>query len=83
MEIIRGKAIQELRRVQPPLDPVDQIVAARKYDCTELADAAMEVLVKRTALLTIEEMVRLSPEDLHNWILQRNKPGCGNCGYYY
>jgi len=83
MEIIRRKAIQELKLANPPLDPIDQIIMARKYDCMELAETPMEALVKREQPLSIEEMVKLSPEDLHKWIIQRDKSlrgrKCGNC----
>jgi hypothetical protein len=72
MEIIRRKAIQELELADPPLDPVDQVVAARRYDCMELADRAMEVLVRRQVTLSIEETIKLSPEDLHRWIKERD-----------
>jgi hypothetical protein len=96
MEVIRSKSVQQLKSANPPLDPIDQIIAARRYDCTELAEAPMEVLVKRKEPLSIEEMVKLSPEDLHKWILERNKspPGtqcvgcntrlsyCNRCGRY-
>ena len=73
MEIIRRKAIQELKLANPPLDPIDQIIAARKYDCMELAEKQIEALLKREQPLSIEEMVKLPPEDLHNWIMERDK----------
>ena len=83
MEIIRRKAIQELKLANPPLDSIDQIIAARKYDCMELAEIAMEALMKRERPLSIEEMVKLSPEDLHRWILEKCESPrgrkCGNC----
>ena len=74
MGIIRQKAIDQLQIANPPLDPIDQIIAARKYDCMELAAAPMEALVKREQPLSTEEMVKLSPEDLHKWIVEREKP---------
>ena len=84
METIRWKAIQEVHRANPPLDPVDQIVAARRYDCTALADAPMEVLVKRVQPLSIEEMVKLPKVDLEKWIMERDKSPrgkmCKHCG---
>ena len=87
MEIIRQKAIQELKLANPPLDPIDQIIMARKYDCMELAETPMEALVKREQPLSIEEMVKLSPEDLHKWIMERDKSprgrNCGNCSHSF
>jgi hypothetical protein len=74
MEVIRQNSIEEVKRATPPLDPIDQIVAARKYNCQELAEAPMEVLVKRNEPLTFDEMVKLSPEDLHKWIMAKSKP---------
>jgi len=83
MESIRGKAVQELKLADPPLDPIEQIIAARKYDCAELAETPMGMLVKRKEPLSIEEMVKLSPEDVHKWIVERDKSTrgrqCGNC----
>ena len=73
MEIIRQRSIQELKIANPPLDPIAQIVAARKYDCHELAETAMEELVKSMELLSIDDIVKLSPEDLHRWIVERDK----------
>jgi hypothetical protein len=73
MEVIRRKSIEEIKRATPPLNPIDQIIAARRYDCQELAEAPMEVLVKRKEPLSFDEMVKLSPEDLHKWITAREK----------
>jgi len=73
METIRQKAIQELKVANPPLDPVDQIIAARKYGCMDLAETPMKSLVKREQPLSIQEVVKLSPEDLHKWIMERDK----------
>ena len=82
MEVIRRKAIQELKLANPALDPIDQIVAARKYDCMELVETPMGVLVGRKEPLSFEEMVKLAPEDLHKWITERDKPrGGGYCRY--
>ena len=72
MEIIRQKAIQGLKSANPPLDPIAQIVAARKYNCQELIEAPIMVLVKRENPLSIDEIVKLSPEDLHRWIVERD-----------
>ena len=95
MEIIRQKAIYQLQVASPPLDPVDQIIAARKHECPELAGTPMEVLVKREQPLSSEEMDKLSREDLHKWIVERDKQRgkkctncnialtyCRNCGRY-
>jgi len=73
MEIIRQKAIQKIKLANPPLDPIVQIVVARRYDCKELREGPMEVLVKRAEPLSIEETVKLAPEDLHIWIIGRDK----------
>ena len=73
MESIRRKAIQEIHLANPPLDPVDQIVAARQYNCVTLAETPMEVLVKRVQPLSIEEMVKLPKVDLEKWIMERDK----------
>ncbi len=93
MEVIRRKAIEELKLANPPLDPVDQIVAARKYHCTELVEAPMGVLLRKKEPLSFNEMLKLSPEDLHQWITERDKPPgsqagnrgcyCYNCGRYH
>ena len=93
MEIIRRKAIEELKLANPPLDPIIQIVAARRHHCTELVEAPMGVLVKRREPLSLDEMLQLSPDDLHTWITERDKspgrPGgnqgcyCYNCGRYH
>ena len=83
MEVIRLKAIQELKLANPPLDPIDQITAARKHNCMELVEGPMEALVKRKQPLSIEEVVKLGSEDLHKWIVERDKSPtgrqCGNC----
>ena len=81
MGIIRQKAIEQLKCANPPLDPIDQIIAARKYDCMELAETSMEALVNRRQLLSIEEIVKLSPEDLHTWIIKSRDLGqmCTGC----
>ena len=96
MEIIRKKAVAELKLANPPLDPVDQIIAARRYHCTELVETPMGVLVRRKEPLTFEEMLKLPPEDLHNWIKERDisqgRPCrnyvdgngyCTRCGVYH
>lgn len=87
METIRRKSIQELKCANPPLDLVEQIVAARRYNCMELVEIAMGVLVKRAQPLSFEEVFKLSREDLHKWITDRDNlrgrpQGCyatGNC----
>ena len=85
MEIIRRKAIEELKLANPPLDPVDQIVAARRYHCVELVEQPLAVLVKRREPLSFEEMSKLAPEDLHEWITTRDatRPCRGNSGIRY
>ena len=79
METIRKKAIQELKLAIPPLDPIEQIVAARRYDCMELAETPMGVLVRRKEPLSFGEMVKLAPEDLHKCITQRERFREGHC----
>ena len=81
MGVIRKKAIEELKLANPALDPIEQIVAARKYDCMELVETPMGVLVGRKEPLSFEEMVKLAPEDLHKWITERDKPRGGYCTY--
>ena len=94
MEIIRRKAIEELRLANPPLDPIDQIVAARRYHCEELVEQPLEVLVKRREPLSFEEMAKLAPEDLHKWITARDQTRpcrstggmsyvCSQCGQWH
>jgi hypothetical protein len=51
MEVIRQKSIEEVKRATPPLDPIDQIIAARRYNCQELAEGPIAGEKKGTSVI--------------------------------
>ena len=86
MALLRNTAIQRLKGAHPKLDPVKQIVVARKYNCDELVNEPFQILVARKEVLSKEEIAKLPLEDLHRLIvareaLQREKATCGQCGH--
>ena len=83
MEIIRQSAIQKLLAVSPRLDPIQQIVAARQYNCAALVTEPIRNLIARTQRLTLEEVQTLPSVDLHTIIERReiraNQTLCKRC----
>jgi hypothetical protein len=93
MATIRESTIEQLQIVSPRLDPIRQIVAARKFDCAVLVDEPIQALVTRAERLTLEEMGSLPIADLHAIVDRREgRAGfrcswcsctsnrCNNCG---
>ena len=83
MDTIRQSTIEQLRVVSPCLDPIRQIVAARRYNCAILVNEPIQALMARTQKLTLEEMQILPIEDLHTIVdgreNQAQKPRCTWC----
>lgn len=86
MTLLRNTAIQKLKCAHPKLDPVRQIVVARKYNCDELVNEPFQMLVARKEVLSKEEIAKLPLDDLHRLIVareasQRVGATSGQCGH--
>ena len=83
MDRIRQTTIEQLLVTSPRLDPIRQIVAARRYNCPALVDEPIRILTARPQRLTLKEMQILPVEDLHTIIEGREsrglKPRCAWC----
>lgn len=80
METIRQSAIHKLRVVSPRLNLIQQIVAARKFNCAVLVVEPIQKLIARTQGLTLEEVQTLPSVDLHTIIESReNRANARRC----
>ena len=91
MAEIHRSTVEKLKVTLPRLDPIQQILAARKYDCATLVDEPIQTLVARKQRLTLDEMTILPMEDLHTIVDGREgrvqciacnwtNLECSNCG---
>lgn len=66
MVAIERGATKRLLNDQPSLDPVDMILLAQKVDSVELYVHALDELVKRKDVLTMDEAERIGLDAFHN-----------------
>ena len=82
---IRARAIKALEGLTNPMDPVDKIVIARKFDVSPWLVPSLSELAKREKPLDLLEGYRLGLEwtlkvaELREYACKRDMCRCGDC----